>query len=253
MGQHLTWSQIRDEFLGYYDPQRRSESRMARHALLAGECTLVKYGSVKRYEQEYRRLVRECRDLSVTDQIIWFVHGFTPEYKKQIATKPDGTEWEDLNSLVNFALGIETRLEIANQSIAEAPFAKKSKLAALTTYPGTPRPTAQGRGAWNAPKGGVSKASNGGGQSSQGAIPDWVPHRAINLYKFARRTGARAPNGKLYADTPEEFLDVCGDKNRPQKCLFCKGPWPCPQHSGGGGGGAGGSGAGKGKGKQQRR
>eukprot|EP00983_Pelagomonas_calceolata_P122542 1160916-Pelagomonas_calceolata.AAC.3 len=56
-------------------------------------------------------VVRQEEDMSMSDQISWFIHGLHPDLLATCAVQPNGHPWHDLKTLLNFALGEEARLK----------------------------------------------------------------------------------------------------------------------------------------------
>jgi hypothetical protein len=110
MGKELTKEAIQEEFLKTYDPTVRSERRVARNKIFDGECTMAQYDTVQKYSAEFLTLCRRAVDLSVTDQVLWFIRGLSSQIKQMCAVQTDGKEWTDLSALIDFAYGCEQRL-----------------------------------------------------------------------------------------------------------------------------------------------
>ena len=225
----ITWHMVQQEFLSYFDPQRRTEPVEARAQLMSHKRTMTHYPTVKQYEQEFKRLVRACADLSLTDQLCWFISGLTPALKLAAATQPDGTEWNNLDALITFALGVETRIDIANASTVHT--TKKPRLSAATAVPQARKANPSGSSRAKALKGGVAKHSQ---------VPSEIKGGLRGLWLATQAQHWTDPDGKPY--TVASWLKHV---TKDRKCLVCHkplgtDPGQCPVGShkpvGGGGG-----------------
>lgn len=228
--QPLTWPAVRTEFLSYFDPQRRTMQSEALHQLMIHKCTMAQHPTVKVYEQEFKRLVREAGPVSAHVQIAWFVAGLTTDMKRQCATQPNGSEWQSLDALIQFALGVETRNEIADAPLA-AP-AKRPRLSAASmpaSKQGRAKSSPTPKGQPSKPKG-TQKAKKGDGDS--------IPGRLKGLWAATQKRGWKDEGNIPY--TEERWLAVV----RGGKCVICRrprgvGPDCCPGHPRPGGNGGG--------------
>lgn len=222
----LTWAVVRAEFLSYFDPQRRTMQTEARAKLMAHECTMVQFPTVKCYEQEFRRLCREVGGMTAHEQVAWFIHGCTPALKRQCATRPDGSEWTDLNALVQFAIGVETRNEVAAAPTHTS--AKRPRLAAAASsqekgFGKQPVQAAGGRASASKSQG-TRKVQGQKGKSKD----DSIPGRLQRLWGAAKHN-SWPEGGPPYSK--ERFMEVI----RSGGCVVCAkpkgtGPGTCPGH-----------------------
>ena len=163
--------------------------------------------TVSQYENAFRVLVRECSDMSVPDQIVWFLDGLNTKYKRMCATRQDGTDWPDLASLVTFALGCEARENAANPYVAPPAAAKKARLAAFSAAT-TQDPTRPSK-----------KPRFGENDAGVGAVPQKVPHeipgRLRGLWMASQFQGFKDRYGRPY--TPATFMEVCQSSG----CVQC--------------------------------
>eukprot|EP00983_Pelagomonas_calceolata_P004893 160692-Pelagomonas_calceolata.AAC.1 len=54
--------------------------------------------------------VRQAQDMSMTDQISWFIDGLQSDLISHCAVQPSGHPWHSLSDLVRFAIGEEARM-----------------------------------------------------------------------------------------------------------------------------------------------
>jgi hypothetical protein len=136
----LDWQTLRFEFLRQYTPaDRRTPASVARTKLQNHECTMTQYPTVSQYDSAFRILLREVHDMSHADQIHWFIAGLSPAFKRQCATRPDGTDWQDLMTLIQFALGVEARENAASATNPSSQFKRLNfASAAATSQQGSP-------------------------------------------------------------------------------------------------------------------
>jgi hypothetical protein len=111
----LTENALREEFMRSYDPDTRNEQRDARDQLHKGSCTMIKYPSVTQYMQEFLHLCRQAADLSVTDQIVWFVEGLSNSLKEMCIVDAEGRDWQSLEQLMDYAIGAEQKLLVSQR------------------------------------------------------------------------------------------------------------------------------------------
>jgi hypothetical protein len=235
--QPLAWATVKAEFLSYFDPQRRTLQSEARAQLMTHQCTMVQFPSVKQYEQEFRKLCREVGGMSASEQIAWFIHGCTPEMKRQCATQPDGTEWRNFDALVQFAIGVETRNEVADAHSTPAP-AKRPRLAAASVPSSVPAKQGKGgRSSSTKPKGRPSRPQGTQKKATRGTD---IPGRLKGLWAATQKNGWSDEGNRPY--TEQRWLEVVRDG----RCVICHkrrgvGPDCCAGHnkpSGSGGGAA---------------
>ena len=207
----------------YFDPQLRSPGVEARQKLMAGKCTMAQHPTLSRYEQEFRRLCRDCPDLSLTDQICWFIAGLTPELKRNCVTMPDGTDWRDLPALIQFAHGVEARTIAATENHPSQP--KRPRLAHATcdvaatqASQSRNKPRPQTRGKENAGPSGVATAP-----------PAAVPGRFHGLWRHSLAKGWRDVGGRPYKEDGVRWMEVVNAR----ECLNCHRSLATPSAEGG--------------------
>jgi len=100
----------------FFDPSHRDEAKEARDKLLRGDCSMTQFPSVKKYEQQFKLLVRQSINMPVTDQISWFLHGLSPSLKHLCVVDHTGRDGQSLPDLIDFALGAELRLQAQSAS-----------------------------------------------------------------------------------------------------------------------------------------
>jgi hypothetical protein len=116
MNRQLTQVELRTQFLRSYDPDTRNEQRDARSQLHNGSCTMLKYPTVPQYTQEFLHLCRQAADLSVTDQIVWFIEGLSNPLKEMCVVDANGRDWVSLEELMDYANGAEQKLTVNQKS-----------------------------------------------------------------------------------------------------------------------------------------
>ena len=197
----LTLDVLHREFLAFYDPQFRNEAREARESLFRKECTMAQYPTVKQYEQEFKLLVRTAKDLSVTDQISWFIEGLSSSLKSKCVVDHQGKDWQSLDALIEFAIGAELR-EHAAASVNRAP-----KIAAVrTAVSQKSRPPRRAHQV----DGGVSKKRD-------------IPPKLRRLWAACKKGGWKYEGRPHTVDT---FFKCLEDK----KCLQCQQSGPACSH-----------------------
>jgi hypothetical protein len=224
VGIPLVWATVRTEFMRTYSPaDRRTPAQQARQVLITKQCTMAQHASVSQYENAFRVLIRECPDMSVADQIVWFISGLSDHYRRQCATQMDGTDWPDLATLVAFALGVEAR------EYAVSTFSKPAKrLAAFSSAavaPQDPIATPKRR-RLDGPPGQSAKLAG----APLAELPIDVPGGLRNLWTVAQKKSWVDADGRAY--TPASFMGLVQAK----RCLQCHkargaGPGQCNGHS----------------------
>ena len=174
--------------------------------------------------------------MSAHEQVAWFINGCTPEMKRQCATQPDGSEWQTLDALAQFAIGVETRNEVAAAYPTPTPASKRPRLAAASmpaSYAkqgrGNRATQSKAKGTPDKPKG-TQKAKSKGGNT--------VPGRLKGLWAATQKNGWSDEDGHPY--TEASWLATV----RGGKCVICHKPRnACLGHARPAGGGAGGAAA----------
>jgi hypothetical protein len=118
-------------------------------------------------------LVRQAEDMSISDQIAWFIDGLSFELIATCAVQPNGQPWQDLSALAQFAVGEEARLKASRGA------AQRSSLARIAR--------AQAPG---------SQARQGGGPSTSSGLTGSrrAPEGPPKSFKGALQTpGSKAP------------------------------------------------------------
>lgn len=218
-GAPLTWATVQAEFLSYFDPQRRTLQSEALHQLMSHKCTMAQHTTIKAYEREFKRLLREAGPVAAHVQVAWFIAGLTSDMKRHCATQPSGQEWQALDALIQFALGVETRNEMADAHLASTS-SKRPRLSAATTFASKQAPN-KARNA-SKPKGQPSKPQ--GTEKAKG-----IPGRLKGLWAATHKLGWKSEAGVPY--TREVWLGVI----KAGKCVICHkpkgtGPGQCSGH-----------------------
>ena len=78
-----------------------------RQALLERKFVQRRQDSVSKYDAHFTSLVKQAKDMSMTDQITWFLDGLQPDLVAHCAVQP----WTSLLELAKYAHGEKERLK----------------------------------------------------------------------------------------------------------------------------------------------
>ena len=98
-----------------------------RQALLERKVVQRKQDSVSKYYAHFTSLVKQAKDMSMTDQITWFLDGLQPDLVAHCAVQPDGQPWTSLIELAKFAHGEEARLKASRAALNRSNFARLAR------------------------------------------------------------------------------------------------------------------------------
>jgi len=92
----------------------------ARQRLMDGK---VQQGrqNVAQYVQRLRTCIQQAGDMSVSDQIAWFLRGLRTELRVACTTDSTGRPWTNMQALTDYAFGQELRLQAAEAARTAAP------------------------------------------------------------------------------------------------------------------------------------
>ena len=124
-------------FLERFGSMVRFKRQEARQALYEHKVVQRKAEAVGDYYVRFMAVVKQAEDMSVSDQISWFIHGLHPDLVGTCAVQTNGQPWTDLKALVNFALGEEARLKATKAASHRATL---SRIARTQAQAPTPRP-----------------------------------------------------------------------------------------------------------------
>ena len=208
IGHTLTWPEVCEEFLRQYSPiDRRAPAAVARATLQKGTCTMSAYTSFGSYEFALKQLLRECPDMGMHDQVSWCLAGMSSAFLSECATQPDGTDWDDLDTLITFARGVEARKDAAASSRAVPkpirPPEKPTLPAAATQVPNLNRKSKRNR------------AEGPSDQAQPVKVPPSIQGQHRNLWRAMLHRGWRDKGGAPY--TPDTFNAALASG----ECLQC--------------------------------
>jgi len=102
----MTIPYLTAQFLKQYNTSLYSEPEMARHHLFNNQVRLTNVLHIDAYILKFRTVMREARDISSTDQIMWFLRGLPTDVHRAVAMQPlSNASWPDVDSLILFTQG----------------------------------------------------------------------------------------------------------------------------------------------------
>jgi hypothetical protein len=208
--------------------QVRFKKQDARMQLRNGE---IRQGDrdVQSYTLRFKRAIQLAGDMSLTDQIFWFLDGLRPELLDKCATDTQGRPWTSLDALIEYAFGVEMALKAATK----ARVSRATAAPAQSTHPTHQSDMSNGAGPSRVskkcgpppdgppPSGGGSGSKRGADKPAQKfkGNPDeksnWKPHLTIRELQRRRDShlcytcGVPLPNGNAK-------LHDCPHKNNPK-------------------------------------
>lgn len=279
-GEALTWllEQPRDltlegfinAFLERWCATVRFKAHNARQALLERRVTQRRTEDVSSYYARFNSIVRQVQDMSVTEQVFWFINGLKGDLVAACAVQPNGQPWHNLQDLVEFALGAEARLKAVRAVTDRMPHARPFSRAQSSPpvlrgrdeegwqpahHKGAQRSYSQAAGCF--PGSGPGSTSKGGSPPKQGGGPpakrpspqpgqpqqqpqSKKPKQGSPIpgsIKAAAMTAPQAPNAAVPTRTNAEVAFLIADN----KCAVCAGNSGqhapgCPRRAQGGAG-----------------
>ncbi len=130
--------------------------------------SLKQEGSVQTYARVFRETVA-CitrMPLSEGDKLHRFKSNLAPKLKDRCSVKPDGTEWDNLDELISFAVRQEINLQVSARSANPRSSFRTELNAALNGTDGFAEPAAVRRAAAKSSGGGKRKAASAGHSSA---------------------------------------------------------------------------------------
>jgi len=209
----------------------RFRPQEARQALYENRVVQRKHDSVGSYYTKFMDVVRQAEDMSVSDQISWFIHGLHPNLLATCAVQPNGHPWHDLKALLNFALGEEARLKATKAATHRAQLSRIARAQAggnagtSTPRQGGGTPARQGgEGSSKRPAQGPPKASGPPTKKKAGPFdpnnPPWGPPEAENARNRSitnREACERMNHGRcLYCNKAQGHASGCPKERRHQ-------------------------------------
>ena len=209
----------------------RFRPQEARQALYENRVVQRKHDSVGSYYTKFMDVVRQAEDMSVSDQISWFIHGLHPDLLATCVVQPNGHPWHDLKALLNFALGEEARLKATKAATHRAQLSRIARAHAggnagtSTPGQGGGTPARQGgEGSSKRPAQGPPKASGLPTKKKAGPFdpnnPPWGPPEAENARNRSitnREACERMNHGRcLYCNKAQGHASGCPKERRHQ-------------------------------------
>lgn len=100
---------FKEAFLAEFGREVRNPAQSAREAFASGRINQGT-GSIASYVQKFQKNVALAYDMSMSDQIHWFLRGLNPEMRAECATDAAGRDWNALQPLIQYAHGAEQRM-----------------------------------------------------------------------------------------------------------------------------------------------
>lgn len=148
-----------------YDKTEFNPAHTARDKLYAGEAKQTSTESLHKYIARFKQITKDANDMSTVDKIWWFLHGMHPNLRSMCAVDQNGQAWENLQDLIEYALGQEQRMLASNISVV-----KPIKPVVASVSVKRKQLSFQPKSHWSAPKRGRS-----GSRGSDAAGPSRLP------------------------------------------------------------------------------
>jgi len=114
---------FQDLFLERWGDLVRFKPHEARQAFLERKVVQKRTDNVAKYYGHFLSIVKQAEDMSMTDQITWFIDNLHPDLITTCAVQPNGQPWQSVTGLAHFALG-EARMKATRTASHRASMAR---------------------------------------------------------------------------------------------------------------------------------
>jgi hypothetical protein len=127
----VVWSSL-DEFARAFKErfcrQVRFQKQDARMQFALGKVTQGNR-DIQNYTSRFKRCVQQAGDMSVTDQVFWYLEGLHPDLLDKCATDTTGLPWDRLAPLIDYAYGQEMAMKTSKKAVKSQSNAAHSHVA----------------------------------------------------------------------------------------------------------------------------
>ncbi len=174
MGQRPTAEELQREFLAAFDDAKKHTAERARERLHASEHNQKPGESVNTYTARFRTIIRDAGKMEELDKIHWYKTGLLPQLYAAVCKDYNMKDWADLDSLVEFTRGAESK-DLARKK----PTAPVVNAVQTPSPPFRPKRTfVQRRGNGNGGRGNGGNGGNGNGGRGNGGRGNGGARRA---------------------------------------------------------------------------
>jgi hypothetical protein len=197
---------IAKAFKAHFCTEVRFSKQDARVQLYRGDVKQNK-GTVQEYTSKFQAVVLRAADMSVSDQVFWYLNGLTPALAERCATDVNGKPWTALDKLVEHAFGQEMALHAKSLHAARTP----AQAAPIATKPKNNKKRDRAAGA---------ATSAAGPSTPKPDNPSKKPRKFKGNPNDKSRWQPHLTIGELQRRSDNDLCYTCGEKvhGRDQEC-----------------------------------